>query len=582
MRIVTWSLKWRLVLELTLGATIFLTQASLMAQVSDTRPPKLASLSLSPLTVQVSAGPQPLALSMNVTDDLTGVTLVKVTVISPSGKQDQFALLSLVAGDSLNGIWQGAISMPQFSEAGLWQVKSVEVRDGVGNLARFDNSTMQTMAFPTEFTIVSSPEDLDPPQLTRINFASPGGSPVDISTSDNTIIVTLDLSDNLSGVDFMTDRVSSFQMELRSPISSQLRPVANQDFTLVAGTARSGTWQAKLDLPRFSEEGLWFVSSLIISDHVNNKLFLTEADLVTKGFPANFAVKSAPSDTLPPELLGVSFSPRLVDTLAGPDQVVVTISASDDLSGINFSPDNPLISRFRGVSFTSPSGIQVQSAGTFPPANLVSGNLRNGAWQTVVKFPQFSEAGVWKAKIFLQDVTNHETTIDDAELRNRTLPSDLVVVKPSRSIDGTVADPAVGGAVEDEIFGARAEVRFPPKALRASTEVSIDVLQEPRDNQWQSGGSYPATHLVRFGLTPQFARSFQSPGLTVVLPLVKALIAGTPIELFQLDRTTGNMVPAIGVDGRLVVGTADSSGMSATFSGVARLPLLVGFTHSVH
>jgi hypothetical protein len=543
----------------------------------------LASIALSPLTVEVSAGPGPLSVSLNLTDDLSGVRSVKITAVSSSGKQEQSAVLPLLAGDNLSGVWQGALIIPQFSEAGLWRVKSVEVRDGVGNMARFDNSALETMGLPSDFTILSSPEDIEPPQLTRINLTpSPSPSPVDVSTRAHTITITLDLTDNLSGIDFMIDRSSSFQMELRSPITTQLRPLTNHDFTLVAGTAQNGTWQTKLDLPQFSEEGLWFVSSLTISDHVNNKLFLSQAELVTRGFPANFAVRSAPSDILPPELLSVSFSPRLVDTLAGPDQVVVTISASDDLSGINFSPDSPFISRFRGVSFTSPSGIQVQSAGTFPPARLASGNLQNGTWQTVVKFPQFSEAGVWKAKVFLQDVTNHATTIDNTELRSKSLPSDLVVVKPSRSIDGTVADPRSGGTVEDEIFGARAEVQFPPKALSSSIDVSIDVLEQPLDNQRLLGRSCPATHLVRFGLTPPSARSFPSPGLTVVLPLLTALVPGTPIELFQLDRVTGNLMPAIGVDGRLVVGAADASGMSATFSGVARLPLLVGFTHSDH
>src|SRR5262245_53491539 len=145
MRIGTWSMASRVAVKLTLIVPLYLTQSSLIAQVSDTRPPKLASLGLSPLTVQVSAGPQPLAVVMDVTDDRAGVSLVKVTVTSPSGRQDQFALLSLTAGDNLNGIWHGSITMPQFSEAGLWGVKSIEVRDGVGNSARFDHSMLQTM-----------------------------------------------------------------------------------------------------------------------------------------------------------------------------------------------------------------------------------------------------------------------------------------------------------------------------------------------------------------------------------------------------------------------------------------------------
>jgi len=563
---------------LALISVVFLTPWQAFAQLSDTIPPKLTSFGLSPLTIDVSAGPQPIAISLNLADDLAGVSFVEITVISPSGKQDQFTLATLVAGDPLNGIWQGALSMPQFCEAGLWQTKSVVARDAVGNMTLLDNSALQTLGFSTDFTVISKPEDTEPPRLTRINLTpSPSPSPVDVSTRDHTVTITLDVIDNLSGVDFLTDQISVFQMQLSSPITSQLRPLTNHDFTLVAGTAQNGTWQAKLDLPQFSEEGTWFVSALSISDHVHNKLFMSQADLVAKGFPANFRATSSPSDTTPPDLLGFSFSPSTVDTLAGPGQVIVTISAGDDLSGVNFSPDSPFISAFRGVSFTSPSGAQMQSAGTFPPANLVSGNPRNGAWQTIVNFPQFSEAGIWKAKIVLQDMTSHGLLVDEAELRSKGFPTDLVVTKPSRAVDGTVADPLAGGIVEDEIFGARAEVHFPPKALRVSTDVSIDVLQKPLDNQTPTGFSGPATHFVHFGLTPPSPSAFPSPGLTVVLPLLKALTPGANIELFRLDRVTGNLIPAVGADGRSVVGTIDANGMSATFTGVARLPLLVGF-----
>jgi hypothetical protein len=581
MRAGTWAVNMSLAFKLSLVATQI--HCHLFAQVSDTNPPRLAQLSLSPMTMDVSAGPQPLAVSLNAVDDLAGVSLIEVTVTSPSRQQAQSAVLTLIAGEPLNGIWQGALSMPQFCEAGLWRVKSAFARDRVGNATLLDYAALRRMGVSSEFTVISTVEDTEPPRLTRINLTpSPSPSPVDVSTRAHTVTVTLDLTDNLSGVDFQADRISSFQMELTSPITSQPTRLTNHDFTLLTGTPQNGTWQAKLDLPQFSEEGTWYVSALSVSDHVNNKLFLNQADMVAQGFAAGFRVTSTPSDILPPELLGFNFEPSTVDTQAGPDQVIVTISAGDDLSGVRFSPDSPFISTFRGVSFTSPSGAQIQSAGTFPPAHLVSGNPQNGTWQTIVTFPQFSEAGIWKAKIYLQDMTNHRLVVDAAELRTKGFSADLVVTKPSLTIDGTVADPLAGGNVEDDVFGARAEVRFPPKALKASTDVSIDVLDRPLANQMPTSHSGPATHLVRFGLIPPSATPFPFPGLTVILPLVKALPPGAYVELFQLDRASGSFIPAIGVNGRPVVGTVDAGGMSSTFTGLARLPLLAGFVRSDH
>src|SRR5512139_47026 len=42
----------------------------------------------------------------------------------------------------------------------------------------------------------------------------------------------------------------------------------------------------------------------------------------------------AQADTTPPVLAGFSFSPAAIDTTAGPATVVVTIHATDDLSGV--------------------------------------------------------------------------------------------------------------------------------------------------------------------------------------------------------------------------------------------------------
>ena len=51
---------------------------------------------------------------------------------------------------------------------------------------------------------------------------------------------------------------------------------------------------------------------------------------------------------------------------------------------------------------------------------------------------------------------------------------------------------------------------------------------------------------------------------------------GTTLDLFRVDPATGNLVPAIGVNGQPVIGTVNSDGLSATFNGVATLSIVVG------
>src|SRR5262249_39461404 len=85
-------------------------------------------------------------------------------------------------------------------------------------------------------------------------------------------------------------------------------------------------------------------------------------------------------DTTPPILTAFSFSPTTIDTSSGPARVTVSLSATDDLTGMAFVL----------VQFASPSGTQVRVADTFTsaPATSFSTTLD-------VSFPQFSETGTW-------------------------------------------------------------------------------------------------------------------------------------------------------------------------------------------
>jgi hypothetical protein len=160
-------------------------------------------------------------------------------------------------------------------------------------------------------------------------------------------------------------------------------------------------------------------------------------------------------------------------------------------------------------------------------------------------------------------------------------PTEMTVVKPSLVVDGTITDPAVGGTVMDTVFGPRAQITFPPGVLSTSTSVAIDVFESPLQIPTPSGFAGPGTRFVNIELSPEPAYPLPAPGLTVVLPLINPMPAGERIDLFRVDPATGNLVAAIGVDGQPVVGTVNADGLSATFSGVARLSIVVGLTPEI-
>ena len=65
-----------------------------------------------------------------------------------------------------------------------------------------------------------------------------------------------------------------------------------------------------------------------------------------------------------------------------------------------------------------------------------------------------------------------------------------------------------------------------------------------------------------------------------MLPLETPIIPTTSLYLYHIDPDTGNLVPSISVDDLPVVGTVNTDGMSATFTRVARLSVVIGLVPS--
>jgi hypothetical protein len=220
----------------------------------------------------------------------------------------------------------------------------------------------------------------------------------------------------------------------------------------------------------------------------------------------------------------------------------------------------------------------VRSAAFFFGFNLVAGTLQNGTWEGNVFFPRFSEDGTWKIDLLqLKDATGNTLFLDTAALQATGFPTDLVVIQPSLTGDGTISNPAAGGTVTDDTFGSRAQVTFPGGVLADPTDVAIDVFLDPLDIPAPAGYQGPGTLFVNLELTPTPVFPLPAPGLMVVLPLDNPLPPGTSLDLFRVEPSTGNLVPALNVAGTPVLGTVNApDGLSATFPGIARLSTVVG------
>ena len=414
------------------------------AQLEDTTAPALTEFDFNPKTIDVSAGPQTVTITLRITDDLSGFDFGNFLFLSPSGQQvisGGYNAPFRVSGNSLDGVYQVSASIPQFSEAGTWRVIQVFLRDQVGNTAVLSQSDLISRGFPTELVVNGGP-DLAPPDLAEFSFDP---TSIDVSAGAQNLTLTLRITDTLSGFDF-----GNFLF--LSPSGQQVISGGYNAPFRVSGNSLDGVYQVSASVPQFSEAGTWRLIQVFLRDQVGNTTILSESDVSSRGFPTQLQVISNPQDITAPNLTQFSFSPATIDTSAASQSVKLTLRIADDISGFEFG----------NFLFLSPSGQQVNSGGYNSP-NRISGNALDGIYEVTTTFPQFSEVGPWRLiQVFLRDGVGNSAVLSESDVSTRGFPTTLTIAKTCNQL--TALGPAqawVGLKNSDDVgtrFDLRAEV----------------------------------------------------------------------------------------------------------------------------
>ncbi len=158
--------------QATRRASIVVALATLLAVVglapaahalTDTTPPQLVSLSFSPSSVNTATGPATVTVTVEVTDDLSGVRdgSVSVNFQAPTG-QSETPTLSLVSGTSLDGIYRATVTFPQYGATGIWTVGPLCVFDNAENGQCPDSAMLSADGFPTQLTVTNGNASASP------------------------------------------------------------------------------------------------------------------------------------------------------------------------------------------------------------------------------------------------------------------------------------------------------------------------------------------------------------------------------------------------------------------------------------
>lgn len=163
------------------------------------------------------------------------------------------------------------------------------------------------------------------------------------------------------------------------------------------------------------------------------------------------------SDTTPPALIDLSFSPTSIDTTESAQPLTVSLRLADSPAGVQRAC----------VDFRSPSG-QFQGACLLDPDHLIAGDETDGLYQTSLLFPRFAESGTWHLyQVSVVDDAGSLDFLTEGELTAAGFPTTLQVVSQSDT-----TPPAIQA------------LSFNPQAVDVSEgDATVDVLLQVADAQ---------------------------------------------------------------------------------------------------
>jgi hypothetical protein len=321
--------------------------------------PTITSLTFSTTTLDVTAGPQTLEVTISAEPGISpfpeGGTYAYIEFVRPDGRMGNAAELIYP-----NTTFE--VTFPQYIQSGTWSIYDISLRRGDSGYDRMPGSWLASCGFQTTVDILSNP-DRTPPELTALSFQN---EPLDLRGSTQTLPVAVGYVDDLAGV-------NTVEITFRGPDGGHawghLRHPAGPASAIVDTVFEP--WE---------DAGIWHLEDLTIYDRVGNYRTYHEADLLAAGFPTTIETVST-HDTTAPILTGLTMSPGVVYSGDGPAVLYVGLQITEDISGLLVESDD--FDDYAELTFLGPHGAYLTGYARVP-----------SPWAKV-EIPVGTEAGVW-------------------------------------------------------------------------------------------------------------------------------------------------------------------------------------------
>ncbi|MDR3686164.1 MAG: hypothetical protein P4L93_04315 [Coriobacteriia bacterium] len=251
-------------------------------------------------------------------------------------------------------------------------------------------------------------QDQTPPSVTAFSLTPQS---VNTESQDQTITLTVTLTDDQSGVSTANDGGYNTVFYLKAPSGTQYVTALP---TRVSGTQLNGVYQATMVLPRGSTKGVWTVWDFFVIDKVGNTRDLRKADLEAKfgAGVANVTNTAADDDSVAPNITAFSLTPQTVNTESQDQTVTVKMTLTDNQSGVSTVGDG----KYNTVLYLkAPSGSQYVTL----LLKRVSGDDRNGQYEATAVLRRGATQGVWTVwDLYLIDKLQNTKELTAADLNS--------------------------------------------------------------------------------------------------------------------------------------------------------------------
>jgi hypothetical protein len=252
----------------------------------DNTAPVLASfgssqqMSVAPTSFDGTAGPTQITITFGVTDDLSGVASSQVSMVDKTGGMPISTVASMISGNINDGVWQATLTVPQYTGP-EWFVSQVGLEDHAGNYVNYLSPGYSTDSFDFALSGLgyfgsdpsSSPSatnvgvsDTAPPAMAASGTAGAlvlSSSEVDVTSESQSINVTVELTDDLSGV---TSAYLNWQQGSSGvALQTQLLPG-----NLVSGSSTDGVYSATMTVAQGTVPGDYVLQEVSVQDAAGN------------------------------------------------------------------------------------------------------------------------------------------------------------------------------------------------------------------------------------------------------------------------------------------------------------------------